>query len=250
MLHAPYARSAITAIFQMPNIYQQRSQSVSDSESELENIAPVATTDADESIVLSDLVRTGEASRLRRRGALRLDHSHANQTIQQRSFSPSVIVVGSPSWDSEPEDPPVIQGVSRVPRYTRTRSQRSRRIGEEETRYSLFCGGDVSDTDEGVDDRACTPFVPSPLPAYPASSSSSSPPPVRHQRRKKRTNGCGALLHMNAMPRLRQGAWSAKGDASCAVIDMEPYYFDKEYVAKIVRSACGCVREGVGCAVW
>jgi hypothetical protein len=233
----------------MPNIYQQRSQPFSDSESEPENITQVATTDADDSIVLSDLVRTGEASRLRRRGALRLDHSHAGQTIQQRSFSPSVIVVGSPSWDSESEDPQVGQGVARVPRYTRARSQRSRRVGEEETRYSLFCGGDVSDSDEGVDDRTCSLFVPSPLPAYPASSST-SPPPVRHQRRKKRTNGCGALLHMNAIPRLRQGTWSAKGDASCAVIDMEPYYFDKESVAKIVRSACGCVREGVGCAVW
>ena len=32
-------------------------------------------TDADDSIVLADLVRTGEASRLRRRGAMRLDHN-------------------------------------------------------------------------------------------------------------------------------------------------------------------------------
>ncbi|TBU28735.1 hypothetical protein BD311DRAFT_806770 [Dichomitus squalens] len=32
-------------------------------------------TDADDSIVLAGLVRTGEASRLRRRGAIRLDHN-------------------------------------------------------------------------------------------------------------------------------------------------------------------------------
>ena len=37
-------------------------------------------TDADDSIVLSDLVRTGEASRLRRRGALRLDHTAAGRS--------------------------------------------------------------------------------------------------------------------------------------------------------------------------
>jgi hypothetical protein len=239
-------RSLITVIPQMPNIYGQSNQSLSDTESELENIAPAAPTDADDSIVLSDLVRTGEASRLRRRGALRLDHGHTNQTTQQRSFSPSVIVVGSPSWDSESEDTQAGQGLSRVPRYTRTRSQRSRRVGEEETKFSLFCGGEVSDLDEDFDDRPCTPFVPSPLPAYPASSSLTSRP----YRKKKRTNGCGALLHMNATPRLRQGLWSAKGEASSAVINMEPYYFDKESVAKIVRSACGCVREGVGCTVW
>lgn len=34
--------------------------------------------DTDSSIVLSDLVRSGESSRLRRRGAVRLDHSHNN----------------------------------------------------------------------------------------------------------------------------------------------------------------------------
>jgi hypothetical protein len=101
------------------------------------------------------------------------------------------------------------QGVSRVLRYTRTRSQRSCRIGEEET-VCIPCsvGGDVSGSDEGVDDRACT--VPSLLPAYPASLST-SPPSVCHQWRKKGTNGCGALLHMNVMLWLCQGAWSAKG---------------------------------------
>lgn len=234
----------------MPNIYRQRTQSFSDTESELENVAPAVPTDADGSIVLSDLLRTGEASRLRRRGALRIDHSHTNQNTQQRSFSPAVIVVGSPSWDSESEDTQAgqLQGPSRAPRYTRPRRQRSRRVDEEETRYSVFCGGEVSDSDEDFDDESCTPFVPSPLPAFPASSSSSSP--ARCFRRKKRTNGCGALLHTSATPRPRQCIWSAKGQASGAVINLEPYYFDKESIAKIVRSACGCVREGVGCAVW
>lgn len=226
----------------MPNIYRQRTQSFSDTESELENIAPAAPTDADDYIVLSDLVRTGEASRLRRRGALRLDHGHANQISQQRPFSPSVIVVGSPSWDSESEDP---QAGQRVSRYSRAR--RSRRVvGEEDKKYSLFCGGEVSDSDE---DSPRIPFTPSPLPAYPASPSTALRPAWPF-RKKKRTNGCGALLHMNATPRLRQGTWTAKGEASGAVIDMDPSYFDKESVAKIVRNACGCVREGVGCAVW
>jgi hypothetical protein len=245
-------RSLITVTPQMPNINRQSTQSFSDTESELENIAPVEPTDADDSIVLSDLVRTGEASRLRRRGALRLDHGYGGQIAQQRAFSPSVVVVGSPSWDSESEDTQGGQGVSRVPRYTRTRNQRSRRgrLAEEGTRYTVFCGGEMSDSDDDFDDRPSTPFVPSPLPAYPASSSMSSHGPARSHRRKKRTNGCGALLHMNATPRPRYGVWSAKGDASSAVIDMEPCYFDKESVAKIVRSACGCVREGVGCSVW
>ncbi|KAL0569162.1 hypothetical protein V5O48_012808, partial [Marasmius crinis-equi] len=38
---------------------------------------PPELQDADDSIVLSDLVRTGEASRLRRRGAIRSNHQRS-----------------------------------------------------------------------------------------------------------------------------------------------------------------------------
>lgn len=49
----------------------------------------LAIPDADSSIVLSDLVRSGESSRLRRRGAVRLDHSHNAQPLtNSRSRAP------------------------------------------------------------------------------------------------------------------------------------------------------------------
>src|SRR3954447_15364031 len=62
----------------MPIIYHNRSSSnssdsMSSSASSADLTSPTVT-DADDSIVLSDLVRTGEASRLRRRGAMRLEH--------------------------------------------------------------------------------------------------------------------------------------------------------------------------------
>lgn len=55
---------------------------------------------------------------------------------------------------------------------------------------------------------------------------------------------------MHAAPRKRLGVWTAKNEATGAVVGLDPGYFDRTAVAKIVRSACGCVREGVGCAVW
>ncbi|KAF9463691.1 hypothetical protein BDZ94DRAFT_1217807 [Collybia nuda] len=236
----------------MPIIYRQRTPSFSDSDSELENEnIPPAPTDADDSIVLSDLVRTGEASRLRRRGAMRLDHGYGGQGNPPRVFNPTVIVVGSPTWESEPEDSQGL-GVSRerTQRYARG-AQRPRRPTEEcesDVVYTLFCGGEESGSEDDSDARPCRPYEPSVLPLYPPSSSASSSK-ARYPRKPKRSNGCGAVLHMSAAPRQRQGTWSAKGNASSAVVSLDECYFDRETASKIVRSRCGCIREGVGCAV-
>ena len=246
----------------MPIIYRPRAPSFSsDTETETETTGPTPT-DADDSIVLSDLVRTGEASRLRRRGAMRLDHGLTGQPNPPRAPSPAtIIVVGSPTWESESEDRdgtgPVFarNDRERGGRYGRAQQREIRRSGEddgEDFRFTLFCGGENSEPEFEVDDRSWISYEPPLLPLYPSTSTAAAIPSssAHARRRSKRSNGCGALLHMHAAPRKRLGVWTAKSEASTAVVGMDPMYFDRTAVAKIVRSACGCIREGVGCTIW
>ncbi|KAF9023121.1 hypothetical protein BDZ89DRAFT_1070125 [Hymenopellis radicata] len=173
--------------------------------------------DADDSIVLSDLVRTGEASRLRRRGAMRLDH---HTTAAQTAAA-----ADGATW--EPDE---------TPRLHREK---------EEYLWTLFCGGEEEQEDDEFDEYHHAAFEPSLFPLCPASA----PSRPTTTRQPRRTNGCGALVHMRAAPRGRLGVWTAKTRASDAVVSLDNAYFDRTAVSKIVRSACGCVREGVGCAV-
>ncbi|TFK47008.1 hypothetical protein OE88DRAFT_1728791 [Heliocybe sulcata] len=202
-------------------------------------------TDADDSIVLSDLVRTGETSRLRRRGAMRLDYTHraSNPAGRRGDSYPSLPAEWDPpeagegdedtfrrEWDSVTEPVPV--GFDQE---------------EEEMRfYTLYCGGnDDSDSEEDVCSPS-TPYKPSPLPIYPRTKG-----PLSHRRDSRKTsNGCGAVLHTRAVPRKRCGVWAAKSDASDDVVSLDESYFDKGTRSlMILRSGCGCIREGVGCAV-
>ncbi|KAF8952931.1 hypothetical protein BDZ97DRAFT_120182 [Flammula alnicola] len=64
-----------------------------------------------------------------------------------------------------------------------------------------------------------------------------------------RSTECGTVVHMQAAPHPRVGLWSACGAASSSVVPLEAIYFDTREAAKCVRSSCGCVKEGVGCAV-
>jgi hypothetical protein len=254
----------------MPIQYRTRTPQTSDRQSQLEP----QMTDADDSIVLSDLVRTGEASRLRRRGAMRLDHASifnsnaANQGLGQRQRSPgswdppSVIRVRSPTWvaaesGSEDEDAAWSQRVAdydtSVPAEPATDGRRVEPESEKEKEvyeHMLFCGGE--EEDEDWNDRPLLPaWEPSPLPLFP-SPPSSPRSRSRYSLRKsrKKNNGCGALIHMHASPRRRQGVWMAKSEAMDSVITLDSSYFDRKAVVKMLRSACGCIREGVGCAVW
>lgn len=237
----------------MPNIYRTRTPPYL-SEPDANDPGP-SPIDADDSIVLSDLVRTGEASRLRRRGAMRLDHGHtASQTGAASVIAPNAgaVVVDSPSWESDPEDrdpilEPALSRNDRSLRYSRSQREISRHMKDEYT-WTLFCGGHEEDTvlEETLSHDSRGPFVPSIMPLYPPTTQSSS---SSLKRTSRRTNGCGALVHMRATPRQRLGVWTAKSEASDAVVAMDSSYFDRSAVAKILRSACGCVREGVGCAV-
>ncbi|KAF7968233.1 hypothetical protein HWV62_31559 [Athelia sp. TMB] len=217
-------------------------------------------TDADESIVLSDLVRTGEASRLRRRGAMRLDHAVATgQPTQRRSAQ-----VGMGTWEAARRDPAQWESGSDDEYTEWTQNyEAAGMLPEMEARppemveaerekdvykHVLFCGAEVEDDGYtyGHNEPA---WEPSPFPLFSEpSAASSSKTRFSSYKPIKKSNGCGALVHMHASPRRRQGVWMAKTPASDAVVAMDPSHFERKAVVKMLRSACGCVREGVGCA--
>ncbi|KAL4266218.1 hypothetical protein AB1N83_003665 [Pleurotus pulmonarius] len=213
----------------MPRDYRRR-HSNGDSLSESESFAE--SIDHDDSIILSGLVRTGEASRLRRRGAMRLDHApHLH-----RPASPPVIVVDtSPVLGSFPDHDREPLGAGAVHRRRPPRERPSSRTSTDMYQYSIFCGGF---DDAPIEDN--TPFKVTALPV--------SSPDRTGKSQSRRINGCGALLHVHGSPKPELGVWQAKGAATEAVVSMEPQYFDRPALAKYVRSSCGCIREGVGCA--
>lgn len=244
----------------MPQQYRPSRQSTLRPQSQPHPQPQPQITDADDSIVLSDLVRTGEASRLRRRGALRLDHAvAAGQPSQRRTTQ-----VGMGTWEAARVRDPAAQWESGSDdEYTEWTQnyQAAGMLPEVEARapemvetdrekdvykHMLFCGGEMEDEDSWSADQPA--WEPSPFPLFPPASSSKSR--YSSYKPKKSSNGCGALIHMHASPRRRQGVWMAKTQASEAVVAMDPSYFERKAVVKMLRSACGCVREGVGCAGW
>ena len=204
---------------------------------------------------------------------MRLDHgpmaAQPTSSAQESSNNPAP-TASSPTWEPEPEpdDGPIFArnvNADRERGYRYGYGGRFRGRGDaseegDEFGYTLFCGGENADTDMDIDvyeDRwsSTSPYEPSALPLYPPvqhpSTSASSSSASSSRRPRPRSTGCGALLHMHASPRRRLGVWTAKIEASTgAVVSLDAEYFDRAAVAKIVRSACGCVREGVGCAVW
>jgi hypothetical protein len=114
--------------------------------------------------------------------------------------------------------------------------------------YVLFCGGRLRESEWYNYPNAQRPPEPARYraSAFRPPSTSRRPSHVR----ARRTNGCGALIHLDAEPRRRQGTWVACGAAAETVVRMDTRYFDCYASVKMIRSACGCVREGVGCRVW
>ncbi|TCD70303.1 hypothetical protein EIP91_003932 [Steccherinum ochraceum] len=269
-------------------------------------VAPPAITDADDSIVLSDLIRTGETSRLRRRGAMRLDHASRplsaallasydlstqtpqpsqspQQQQQQQQQQPRPIFV-SPSRSSSPVPPmymptggddeytyggqewrewategeggmsgPVYAGAGPLgPGGMQLEDFRHTERDPNEQAYMLFCGGPVSNEHHHSlqSQSSQTPFKPSVLPGFPsATPSPSQRPTTRSGADAPHTNGCGALIHLRAFPQKPRPVWVGKEEATDVVVSLESHYFESTVVAKMMKSACGCVREGIGCAV-
>ncbi|KAL7282718.1 hypothetical protein ACG7TL_004192 [Trametes sanguinea] len=207
-------------------------------------------TDADDSIVLADLVRTGEASRLRRRGAMRLDHGPATAAraplVNASAAGPSAYapparpIVIEPSRTPSPElnadenggDEYTYTAGPAWRGWDTTPSQEGRAEGLQTVEilnesiqagqsFTLFCGGDEVFLSDEEDDEPPRPFVPSLFPIMPSAGTSHSKPVV----------------------------WMAKENASETVVGLDAQYCDHPAMDKMLKSACGCIREGIGCSV-
>ena len=243
-------------------------------------------SDADDSIVLSDLVRSGEVSRLRRRGAIAIrDMTVPPSPVPLALTSPPTVSGTSrhspaslpplapphPEPDlSETDDDDAEQRQGGVGRWFFRSRLNLREISasdfnepdpllfpqevdarveddDEDSSYVLFCGGRLRESD-----WYNPPNLPRPLdpPTRHRASAFRPAPTTCRPSRARRTNGCGVLIHLNAQPRRRQGTWVACGAAAETVVRMDARYFDCCAPVKTIKSSCGCVREGVGCRVW
>ena len=236
----------------MPRIYHHPPQ--------IEETPSPEPLDADDEIVLSDLVRTGEASRLRRRGAMRIDHA-----AREPGGPPPIQPPASPG-----NHPPArnMQNPETFPNVTTFWRQDQDGAADEEYSPGSFTGEWPDTRDTQTDDldypddleqsssgfvlycgaeqpvRPCLEplHLPSPLPVYPWRT----PPPCTFPT----SNGCGAIIHVSAIPRKRCGVWMARSGSTDAVVEMDSQYFDRSVVVRMMKSPCGCVREGVGCRFW
>lgn len=110
-------------------------------------------------------------------------------------------------------------------------------------RYTnLSCGaedpGDIYQDDE--------PFRPQILPI----PLDRSPPPP--SRKRKRSNGCGTILHYGAIVSPNNLWRAAEMIPERNIIPLENMYFSNaaRKLLGIGWERCGCVKTGVGCAIW
>ena len=207
--------------------------------------------DADDSIVLSDLVRTGEASRLRRRGAMRLDRN-SMQPVRR----PGIFFEDS---DSDDENRPYSFAYGEIldrrhrsftshqhqyPSYSSLVAEPD--VNDDSPPYILVCGAKV--VDSVPQQKPCAPFEPSIFPVMPgeqaSGSRSPSPPPS--------TNGCGTVIHFHgACPQAQATTktFTARSRTTDIVVPLEAEYFSNQVAKTFETSPCGCVQEGIGCAV-
>lgn len=82
------------------------------------------------------------------------------------------------------------------------------------------------------------------------------PPPPLKKSRSSRSNGCGAQVHGSVCMMRRNQCWyGSKEELAPTVVPLETFYFPSELVQVLDLSddrpsACGCVLDGIGCAVW
>ncbi|KAH9931776.1 hypothetical protein B0H21DRAFT_95048 [Amylocystis lapponica] len=266
----------------MPQVYRRFSEFAQRPPSEPRRRSSLAPqpTDADDSIVLSDLVRTGEASRLRRRGAMRLDHGLGAASRASLSNNVPPLMSNASSTNLTANTRPIVVVPSRAPtppwttgepsgedEYTygggewrdwnvedvraegsgggmQLEDMRRDSTHDDEGEFMLFCGGMETNPSEAFS-TSSAPFEPSPFPV--CSSADSSPPCAGT--RMPRTNGCGALVHVSVVPERSRRVWIGKEEASEVVVGLDATYFERSVIAKMMKSACGCIREGIGCAV-
>ena len=202
-----------------------------------------STLEDEQPIPLTDLVRSGEASRLRRRGAIsthRLNRSASYVSLDVPNVSDPQRTRPQPAQPSAPPQPWTDGGSTQVYAPLSEMVTDDDLDGQGFGPYAIYCGyEDLSydSTDDSDDyDSWCSPFP---------TAHSPSPKPIQ---RFRQSSGCGALIHTNGFPRKSDGTWHAKGKASSVVIPMDKMYFERGGQPR--QFACGCRWHGVGCSQW
>jgi hypothetical protein len=122
---------------------------------------------------------------------------------------------------------------------SRLRRHRPERTAAQADAVVLFCGADQDSGPADWDEQR--PWAVAILPE-------TEPPPAR--KRQRRSNGCGARIHVRAIPDRR---WRGLSDGvSAEVVPLEERYFTPEMKREVLmgKERCGCCRSGVGCAIW
>ena len=208
------------------------------------NILEIPHNEDEDASVIS-LVRTAEASRLRRRGPFGLDHNGNRSEFQRAARAPLQPLILVPSRSIASESFELLPTTSPTPLPMTPPRQRQSFVsiedlykGEDDendisTEHHIYCG--VMEEVEEQD------FKVSPLPFHSNNASAA------HRRTK--FTGCGTLIHASAVPKSKQGTWYAKGPATSVVVRLNAIYFD-DGGGKSRHMHCGCRYYGVGCSVW
>ncbi|EJD01740.1 uncharacterized protein FOMMEDRAFT_169792 [Fomitiporia mediterranea MF3/22] len=201
----------------------------------------------EEPLSMSDLVRAGETSRLRRRGAI--SGHRARQSTSAVYVGSSVDTSLNATQYQQPNrqfpqapavPPPWVDGSSASQSWVGDIVDPTKADddadGVPSSGYALYCG---VETWEFGDEE---PYEPSPLP-LPFDEPSS---PALSPRRIRKSTGCGALIHTSGTPKSKHGTWSATGRASASVVPLDKAYFERGGQSKLF--SCGCRWHGVGCS--
>jgi hypothetical protein len=244
----------------MPLIYRHRSPSLtslssSSSASSDTNADTAQPTDADDSIVLSDLVRTGEASRLRRRGAIALNRDGHNRLRSGRGGRQRP--QREPSWGGARSDWNDDRDAWGEGPHWQDRGLDDAAWGwprtadeEEDDKdkpflgyFNLYCGGKEDHIPSTWTSKSFEPSI------LPLDSLSKSTP---KQPSRPRTNGCGALLTTHATLSPHGHVWNSIVASSPVVVPLDAEFFDNlpKFPLDVRMTRCGCRKEGIGCAVW
>ncbi|KAG8904915.1 hypothetical protein FRB99_001013 [Tulasnella sp. 403] len=191
------------------------------------------TADEEEPFDVSEvLVRTGQASRLRRRGAIRIE---AGRTPLTRRDNTSTVSLATTVPDDDlryfqRDEGPTLESVTRWRGVTAQDFTDGR---------PLYCGG----------------MAPR-RPPSPRDTTSPLPIPSKSTRRTRTTpinsTGCGALVHDTASASERLSLWLANTPARPVVAPLEAQYVQRGPYGTLHpgTARCGCVNQGVGCTAW
>lgn len=199
-----------------------------------EPLAPFSPTITDSEALLDSVVRTAQASRLRRRGAIRIEGG-IPRPVRVRDLAET-------DQDSDLDDPDTRQpGAAFVVRH-------NVRLEDASGDFALHCGGPISTT-PAQSPPPGGPFHPSPLPTFRSSTNRKG---KNKSVAKIASNGCGALVQTRAAASEQLSVWYANSEPTDMVVPLDSTYVDQgpRNVISTGKARCGCVQEGIGCRGW